>query len=840
MAANRLVKRSSPARAWFVTVPLAITAAVCAWSAARQDGFELSSLPVSLLFFGLFVAAEATNVQFDVRRHAVQVSVTEIPLLLALYFMSPLSVFIVRLGAALLFVVVRSDLVKQTFNAANFAAGTAVACLIVATYEPSGALTPRSWAILVVAVVADSLVTLVAVLGVITLVQGRIATDALTLSATSTLAGGAVNAVAGVAVLILIEQSRWAIILLVVLAGVVAVLYRAYAQFLRQHKNLSDIYGLSRAAAEHTYDGTLVDVLLRRVRELLHAEYATLWLAPHGTYPESVLSARVDDLGLLDLSVTPPQVRAQAVESGNTVVATPKSSDVSVRAALRESGTKDAIAVPLRSGGVVMGTLEVAGHLIGAQTFTDDDVRLLETVAAQASVTLENSRLVDRLRFDANHDSLTGLPNRRRMLAALEEAVKIKTAGEIVAVLVFDVDGLRDVNESLGHTAGDKVLAEFATRLRRLSPAAALVGRIGGDKFAVTMRMTDTDAALAFGASLRRSLQVPMEIGSLRIDIDSAVGLSAHPDHGSDPEQLLQRADVATQAAKTQTPSIQLFDPSLESMSVRRLGLASDLRRALEHGDLDLFYQPKVLLHNRQLVGVECLARWEHPVHGPVPPEDFVAIAEHTGQLVRLNEFVLREALRRGRDWVRAGRPMPIAVNVSPKSLVDHDFPDQVANLLDEYGIDPDLLTLEIKEDSPAGDTDRQLPVLRRLDAIGVQLAVDDFGTGYSSLAYLRRLPVDEVKIDRSFVQGMATDPGELAIVRAVVDLARHFELRVVAEGVESERTLSLLADMGCDIGQGFLFSRPLPYDRLEAWLAAQTDTERTAKGEVRRLRAAS
>jgi EAL domain-containing protein (putative c-di-GMP-specific phosphodiesterase class I) len=183
---------------------------------------------------------------------------------------------------------------------------------------------------------------------------------------------------------------------------------------------------------------------------------------------------------------------------------------------------------------------------------------------------------------------------------------------------------------------------------------------------------------------------------------------------------------------------------------------------------------------------------------------------------------------------------MPISVNVSPKSLVDHDFPDQVAVLLDEYGIDPELLTLEIKEDSPAGDTDRQLPVLRRLDAIGVRLAVDDFGTGYSSLAYLRRLPVDEVKIDRSFVQGMATDPGELAIVRAVVDLARHFELRVVAEGVESERTLSLLADMGCDIGQGFLFSRPLPYDRLEAWLAAQTDTERTSKGEVRRLRAAS
>jgi diguanylate cyclase (GGDEF)-like protein len=651
---------------------------------------------------------------------------------------------------------------------------------------------------------------------------------------------GLVNATAGMAVLIVIQASRWAILLLAMLAAVVVAVYRAYAQFLRQHKNLSEIYELTRAVAEHTYDGTLADVLLRRVRELLHAEYATLWLPSQGRYVESMLSARADDKGLIDLSATPTVVRQRAVELAQTVVVSIRSGDESLRESLRETGTKDVIVAPLRSGNAVIGTLEVANRLTRPLSFTEDDVRLLETLAAQASVTLENSRLVDRLRFDANHDALTGLPNRRRILASLDEAVKIKTLGEVVAVLVFDVDGLREVNESLGHSAGDKVLAEFATRLREFSPAAALVGRIGGDKFAVTLRIDDSDAALAFGASLRQSLQRPMEIGSLRIDIDSAVGVSVHPDHGSDPEQLLQQADVATQTAKGQTPALQLFDPSLESMAVRRLGLASDLRRALDQSDLDLFYQPKVLLHNRQLVGVECLARWEHPVHGPIAPEDFVAIAEHTGQLGRLNDFVLREALRRARDWVAAGRTMPIAVNLSPKSLVDHDFPDQIAALLDEYGIEPDLLTLEIKEDSPAGDTDRQLPVLRRLDALGVRLAVDDFGTGYSSLAYLRRLPVDEVKIDRSFVQGMATDPGELAIVRAVVDLARHFELRVVAEGVESERTLSLLADMGCDVGQGFLFSRPLPYDRLEAWLAAQTDAERTAKGEVRRLRAAS
>jgi diguanylate cyclase (GGDEF)-like protein len=827
--------------AWFVTVPLAILAVVFVWFAVARSSQLWSPLPISGLFFALFVAAEATNLKIEVRRHGLQVSVIEVPLLLALFFLSPLSVFVVRLLATLVGLLVRSNApVKQVFNLANIAAGTGAACLIVSTYVPRDAIEIRSWAVLIGAVLVDVLVTLAGVLGVITLVQGRIPPQALAVSAASSVVAGLVNATAGMAVLIVVEASRWAILLLVVLAVVVVTVYRAYAQFLRQHKNLSEIYELTRAVAEHAYDGTLADVLLRRVRELLHSEYATLWLPSQGRYVESMLSARADERGLLDVSATPAEVRRRAVETGRTVVVSVRSGDDALRESLRETSTKDVIVAPLRSGNAVIGTLEVANRLMRPLSFTDDDVRLLETLAAQASVTLENSRLVDRLRFDANHDALTGLPNRRRMLAALEEAVKIKTAGEVVAVLVFDVDGLRDVNESVGHAAGDKVLVEFATRLREHAPAAALVGRIGGDKFAATMRMEDTDAALAFGASLRQLLQAPMEIGSLRIDIDSAVGISAHPDHGSDPEQLLQQADVATQTAKGQTPSIQLFDPSLETMSVRRLGLASDLRRALDNADLDLFYQPKVLLHNRQLVGVECLARWEHPVHGPIPPEDFVAIAEHTGQLVRLNEFVLREALRRGRDWVNAGRSMPISVNVSPKSLVDHDFPDQVAALLDEYAFPPDLLTLEIKEDSPAGDTDRQLPVLRRLDGLGVRLAVDDFGTGYSSLAYLRRLPVDEVKIDRSFVQGMATDPGELAIVRAVVDLARHFELQVVAEGVESERTLSLLADMGCDIGQGFLFSRPLPYDRLEAWLAAQTDTERTAKGEVRRLRAAS
>jgi predicted signal transduction protein with EAL and GGDEF domain len=377
-----------------------------------------------------------------------------------------------------------------------------------------------------------------------------------------------------------------------------------------------------------------------------------------------------------------------------------------------------------------------------------------------------------------------------------------------------------------------------ARRLRTLAPPAALVARVGGDEFAVTLRTPSADTAVSLGETIRSALQDPMELGTLTLDIDTTVGVAVHPDHGADPATLLQRADVATHAAKSVSTSVQLFNLGLESRSVRRLGLAGDLRRALENGDLEVYFQPKVGLRDRRLVGVECLARWEHPVHGSVSPEDFVAVAEHTGQVGLLTEAVLREGLRRAREWTDAGRALSVAVNLSPRTLIDPTFPALVAQLLDEFVVAPDRLTLEITEDGMVGEADRQLPTLRRLRDLGVRLSVDDFGTGYFSLAHLRRLPVHEVKVDRTFVQGMATDSGDLAIVRAVVDISRHFGLNVVAEGVESELTLGLLDDIGCDVGQGFLFSRPLPYERLEAWLHAQTEVVPTPTGEVRWLRA--
>jgi diguanylate cyclase (GGDEF)-like protein len=830
--ARRQYAARSLQRAWLVTAPLAVLAVLLTLAAQINE-----SIPARDWLL-------ATALRFEIRRQTHSASVTEIPLVLGLFYLSPLVLVLVRAVAVLIFKARGAQSSERLwFNVACIGASTAFASLVVTLLGPAQTSGPLGWLMLAAGSGTSVLVTFVAVAGVITLVQGRITGPYLVRTGLPVLTIGAVNTTLGLVVLLVLRQSPWGVLLLAVLVAAFVIGYRSYAQFQRQHRSLTEMYALTAALRKAQPEGSITDVLLTRVRDLMQAEYATLWLPAQGRHPEVLLSARFDDPGLLDVVATPEALRRAAAERGETVAVGSKLETAAASGQLANElrahgGPKDAIVVPLRSGGAVIGTLEVAGRLGEVNHFEQPDVQLLETVAAHAAVAVENSRLVDRLRFDATHDSLTGLPNRRQVSAALAESVGVRAPGEVVAVLLFDVDGLRDVNESLGYAAGDKLLAEVARRLRTLATPAALIGRVGGDEFALLLRAYGADQAVAIAQRLRERLRQPMVFDSLTLDVDTAVGVAVHPDHGTDPATLLQRADLATHAAKSISAGVQLFNLGLESRSARRLGLAGDLRRALDNDEIEVFFQPKVSLPDRRLVGVECLARWEHPTLGVVAPEDFVAVAEHTGQLGRLTEAVLEEGLRRCREWADAGRPLSVAVNLSPRTLLDPDFPGRVERMLAEHGVPPERLTFEITEDGVLGETDRPMPALRMLHEIGVRLSVDDFGTGYSSLSYLRRLPVQEVKIDRSFVQGMATDPGDLAIVRAVVDLARHFGLTVVAEGVESELTLDLLEEIGCDVGQGFLFSRPLPYERLEAWFGAQTEAEPTPAGEVRRLRA--
>jgi diguanylate cyclase (GGDEF)-like protein len=832
----------SDSHSWLITGPLFVLGALLTLPILLSSETQPTDQKFkhALVVLALATLTAPMALRFQVRRQAFMTRMDDIPVILALFYLPPLLAIAVRVVAGLIgnLVGVRLPPHKLAFNAASHFASIATANLIVFKFGLGGASSPGTWLVLTAAVFAGNVVALVAIAGVIVLLQGPNQLPHLLKSSLIGFAIIGVNVVLGLIVLLTLESTPWGALLLIALAGVLGVLYRHYTQFFRQHSSLTELYALTRDIAATNHDGTLPDVLLARVRALVAADSATLWLPEHGRHHEVLLSARLDYPGLLDSATTPDLFRQLAMRTGKTVFAGPKSGPPELQSALQEARVKDVIVVPLRSSGVAIGTLEVAGRIGENFAFGKDDVQLLETLSVQASAAVENSRLVDRLQYDANHDALTGLANRRRMLEALGAAMTGRGPREVVAVLLFDVVALREVNDSLGHDAGDEVLIQVAHRLRDLAPQGALVARVGGDEFAVELRTASADAAVAVADTLRAGLRDRMVIDTLTVDVDTNVGVSIYPDHGSEPEALLQRAIVATYVAKARG-IVQLFNAGLQSRSVRRVGLTGDLEAALNAGELEVYFQPKVALKDRRLVGVECLARWEHPVHGLVAPPDFVSVAEHTGQLAQLNGVVLREGIRRAREWADAGRSLTVAVNISVRTLNDADFPLQVSELLQEHGVPADRIILELSEEELLA-SGRGIPALKRLRDLGVRLAVDDFGAGRSSFADLSRLPVQEVKIDRTFVQGMATAPSDLAIVRTVVDMARHFGLAVVAEGVESELTLGLLEDMHCDMGQGFLFSRALPYERFESWLQIQADADPTVApaGEVRWLRA--
>jgi len=840
MTARRPPPRRSSEYAWLITWPLALFAVLLVVKFWAEDPRWYQSWPLALALLAGLIFAYFAALNVVVRRQSMVVTIVEIPMVLAFYFLPPVMVILVAtVAAGISLVRTRMGPTKLWFNVAKSAAGASVALLVIAALPKITDAGPKTWGILFAAIMASTLITHLAVVAVISVVQGWHAGQEVMRSGVSSLASAAINVAIGLIFLISLDATPWSAIPLALLVVALSLVLRSFMEFFRQHRTLADVYELTLAIREKGNDGGLPDVMLGRVRVLMRCEYATLWLPAQGRHPELLLSARVGDDGLLDISPTPAQVRDRVVTGQHAVAVGAKfDATADLRPAVNESGIKDVIVVPLRSGQATIGTLEVANRLGDMLTFRPADMQVLETIAAHAAVAVENTRLVERLRYDAYHDRLTGLPNRRRITDALAESVKVRAPGEVVALMLFDVDGLRDVNESMGHSVGDKLLAEVAERLRGIAGPGALVGRIGGDEFVVTLRTESAESSVQLATQMREQLRGPMTVGSLTIDLDTAVGVAIHPDHSDDPETLLRRAELAANSAKVVPYGVQLFHPALESRAVRRVGLATDLRRALDSGQLDVYFQPKVTMRDRHLIGVECLARWQHPAHGEVSPEDFIAVAEHTGQLHRLTEVVLAEGLRRCRQWADADRPLSIAVNLSARTLLDSRFPDLVHQMLKQYRVPAAQVTFEISEPGMLGDIERALPSMFRLRDLGVRLSVDDFGTGASSLSYLRQLPVHEVKIDNSFVQGMATDSGDLAIVRAVISLSREFGLTVVAEGVESELTLDLLEEMGCEIGQGYLFSRPLPYERLEAWFSARTEPESTPTGEVRRLRA--
>ncbi|MET9502420.1 bifunctional diguanylate cyclase/phosphodiesterase [Streptomyces sp. NPDC006622] len=439
-------------------------------------------------------------------------------------------------------------------------------------------------------------------------------------------------------------------------------------------------------------------------------------------------------------------------------------------------------------------------------------------IALDSTLWMARARAEEQLR-----DPLTGLPNRQwlgeRIWTALDDAERI---GARAALMLIDLDRFRSVNDTLGHLAGDRLLLQIADRLRRALPRGAEVARLGGDEFAVLLPVADsTTSATRVARGLVADLGSPLDLDGLTLVLEASAGVAVFPDHALDAEGLLRRADVAMYQAKRDRTGVEVYESKRDSNTPDRLGLLGDLRRALDAHEVQLHYQPKVRFDG-QVAGLEALVRWVHPERGKVPPDEFIAIAESSGLMPHLTEYVLDTALAQVARWRAQGLHVPVAVNVSPRDVHTPGFAGSVAARLARHGVPAAALQLEITEHVLLEDPQRAADTLNALTGHGVKMSLDDFGTGYSSLVHLRRLPVSELKIDRSFVARLAVDTEDAEIVRCTVDLAHSLGLLVVAEGVEDDETWERLRDLGCDAVQGWLVAAAMPPEETTAWLRAR------------------
>jgi diguanylate cyclase (GGDEF)-like protein len=785
-----------------------------------------------------FALVEMAVSHLHVRRTTQTFSLSEVPLVIGLFFASPATLIVSRvLGAALALYFHRHQRsVKLAFNLGSMWLEVSIA--VVVFHALLGGLPSTSgWAKLAAfaAAMTSGLLGTVLVGTVTSLVDGALRLRLWRRMIVTGLATFGANSSLGLVAVAILQVDITAGWYLLIVAAVVFAAYRGYSGVHRRHEDLELLYDFTRDLGGAVHVEGVGLRLLQRAQEILRAEHAELILeSPDQSAAVRLIAVdgRVDRVPDSKLA---SELRGLVIQ-GDSATLPRTTKDAQQRAFLTLSGLKDALLVRLDPDPKLSATVLVGDRLGDVSTFTAEDVRLLQTLANHASVALANGRLVDRLTLQATerehealHDALTGLPNRR--LFHNEVAAAITRHGSKAAVLLMDLNGFKDVNDTLGHEAGDELLRDIGGRLERTLEGTGMVARLGGDEFAVLLPGVGGElAAKNVARELLAVLEQQTMIERVRVDIGASIGISLCPAHGSEATTLLRRADVAMYSAKDKHSQIEIYDPERDHHSPERLALVGELRTTLDRGDLRVVYQPKADLRTGRVMGVEALARWHHPERGFVAPEEFVAVAERSGLIGPLTRHVLHEALTQCRTWRLAGLPMAVSVNISARSLVA-ELPREVALILHETGVAASALTLEITESSIMADPEHTGQVLEELSAMGVGLAIDDFGTGYSSLTYLKRLPVDEIKIDKSFVLGMANAEDDAAIVRSTVDLGRNLGLRVVAEGIEDAETWTALTTLGCDMAQGYFLSPPLTTGEFDLWLSQRSDDAVAADG---------
>jgi diguanylate cyclase (GGDEF)-like protein len=790
-----------------------------------------------LALFGAFLLTE--SVQFDVefRRQTISLSPTEIAVVVGLVELGGFWTAAARVLALALVMGFRGNPpAKLLFNVALAVIELCAALAVLSVLPPLDIDHPVTWLSLVLVILVTGLVSMLGVGSAVTLTNGFPGWPFVA-ATLPTAALGPLSAVIGVIALLLTRQTPWAWTLIVpLLVGVVAI-FRQSARASRERRTVQRVYDFARRVELVTPDEAGTRDIVSAVRELLNADRVALWLPPYlDEGPRLVIDAADGELEWYDGPGDPDDlVRQRAVAPGmdGPVLVSAGRADTAESAALARRGAREVLGAPVATAAGEPGYIEVCDRQSDMVTFADGDRNALDSMLTHINAAIRQQQLLSQIRHDGDHDRLTGLPNRQR-LAAEVDALLLDDPAARVGLVLASLDGYTNVTDTLGHAASDALLLVTAGLLREHAPPQAVVARMEGGQFAVLLPGLSLAATERAARRLREAASTRARVAGLDLEVSLTIGVAATPVHGTDSGTLIQRADVALLAADA-SGGVATYHPVLDQQSLRRLQLGTELETAMAEQQITVVFQPIVETRTSDIVSVETLVRWAHPRYGNIPPDDFISLAEQIGRIGPLTDYVLDRALDRCRRWLDQDIALSVAVNLSARCLAEPDLVDRVRRALRHHGVPGELLTLELTEGSVVDDTVRNSTVLADLHSLGLRLSMDDFGTGYSSLSQLRQLPIDELKIDKSFVLGMSTSQNESFIARSIVELAHNLGLRVVAEGVEDEVTRDLLAQMGCDKVQGFLVSRPLPEDRLEGWLLARTGVRTAAPGATHR-----
>jgi diguanylate cyclase (GGDEF)-like protein len=780
-------------------------------------------IAVSILLGASFIGSELGQALIEVRSQAYSFSLSGVPLLVGLLYLPAHVLIPLRVGTAVIvFRFQRASGLKLAYNSSAFLLDTTL--VIVIAHHLLGSapeLDLRTAGTCYLALAIVDLVMSSLVLLVIRINQGPLSlVEAAEVLVPAAFFVGLNTAIALICVG-LVNQGPLGWVLVAIFAVLTAVCYRAYLVLRRRHQSLRVVQEFIHRGETAASVAQLCDDLAGEIRTLVRATSLELLLyadlvegAPARPATRLFVSGDGSSLRSGAMSRLSDWLPEQVVRQGAGMLISDKGKVQAHRQWLAEQGIHDALIVPF-DGLESQGVLVALDRLGDTTRFNQDDLSLLVTLASHFAVALRGLELVERLQSDATHDALTGLPNRAMLSQRMQQLLDQPSEGAAAAAILLDLNRFKEVNDALGHHIGDQLLRVVGERLSNLAIDGLLVSRLGGDEFALLLPPSSTPerSALRAAEAIHETLARPVVLSDVVITTEASLGIAV-ASAGQSHTDLLRHADTAMYAAKGSGLPWEIYGPELDRGRTERMALLSELRRAIEQDELHLHYQPKLDLRSGLITSVEALVRWTHPTLGALAPDVFIPLAESTGLIEQLTAVVLEQALHQCRAWEAQGLNIAVAVNLSARNVNNPRLPEQVGAALARSGVSAAHLILEITESSVMGDPDRTVPTLNRLADLGVTLSLDDFGTGYSSLAYLQRLPVREVKIDRSFVLGMShplEGRASTALVRSIISLGGSLGLRIVAEGVETQEAVDALEDLGCHVVQGYHIGRPVP-----------------------------